>query len=1377
MTKRPMHSRLLLTSLLCALAALSPGAELTGRIMNERRGVVGATVSAFPYETRYAVALRETRGEPAPQPLATVSTTADGRFHLTVAPNSPPFVVRVLFGGLAATTAEGVFEKSDVEDLGEISLGPGETVAGRVVDQAGKPVSGALVRLGRDGTPVVTNKNGLFRFDDIAGRSSQGFLAASSILSVHAAGSEVQAAAVRESGPPMIVRLKASTTRVTGTLRDSALRPAADAVVRLIGDAVTRWVRTDAAGRFDIPGAPARQSRLQALSKDGSSLETAVPVGAGSATYTLVRAATLEGRVTQIDNSKLVPAVKVTARAAGATVVARTGVDGRYRLPFLPQGAYRVTFDEKRFVLTERRDVELGPGETKTLDVALSPAVTLVGRVSDDKGQPVAGARGRLSAGAESRLGMLFRAANRGADSAPAFVSGLDGTFKATRLAPGANQRLDVVHPDFERRIVPGLDLVAGTPKPLSIDVVLSPGFVLGGVVKDKDGRPVANAQVALNRSVRMQGGRGGAVVQFNTIESVRPQAETDFEGKFGFKGLSAGEYDVTITRTGFTRSVSNGVKVGDGSSPLEIILNPGAVIAGRLVQPSGQPVTGYSVSARPSGAGSPNRMGEVGSGMAQTDPEGAFVIDGLIPGTAYDVSLFGAGEFRGDPKRKNVVAPSSDIEIEVAARGRIAGRVIDAATGAPVTDFEARYTPARAGGMQIVIRRPGDSDRRTPFSSPDGAFAFEDVPPGNWDVTVWAKTYQEARTGGIVVAAGETKAIEVKAARGLVIRGRVVDAKGGRGVQDASVSARDGSGGGAFVFDMGAAAGGGILTDADGRFELLDQAPGSYQLTARHALYSEGTARITLEDKDGTIEIPMVGGGTIAGVVVSSQGGAISGAEVSLQSGGDGGPRFGMGMEGQTTLSDGAGRFRFDHLGAGRYKVGASLRTEASPIIDVPMNAGDLREDIRLALDAGVTLRGTVLGLPESERAGVMVSAQGSQDYFANTRTAADGSFEFTGVPKGTLMLRATAGDLVFGSSHTAVKELVIGEGQPEIATEIVFEEGLSISGTVTRQGAPVAGARVSAFMNSTGRQASARADENGVFKIVGLEPGRVNVVAFAENFASQVNQVVELKSDTSVEMVIPTAKLGGMVVDSVTGLPLESSVELQRATPAAGSPAGRMVVSTDSSGRFAFEDLDPVDYRITARRSGYEAVTKTVKPSESGEDLRLELKRGSGLAIEAKDAHMGFGLRSLFVRVQEGAVDAFVGAVPLDGDGKGEIPGLPPGSYAVTAQASGYAPVRIPNVMAPSTMLRLAFTPGGAVEFKTTEEFLAGGAKSGQLVSLAGAPVSMGQGGPNSFRLSRLIQRMENLTPGAYRLTLEGGIVRNFEITEGGVAIVTIP
>lgn len=1373
----------LLSGLFLGLALGSSAAEITGRAVNDGRGVVGATVTAVPYESPYAAALRQTRGEPDPSPIAVAATGTEGRFKLEIPRNSPAFVVRVAFGGLASRTVEGVFEGGDSEELAEISLPPGETVSGRVVDQLGKPVAGARVRMGRDGAIATTNRDGLFRLDDLALRSGRPLLGSLQRLSVEAAGFEVQPVARPRSGVPLAVKLKPSSQRVIGTLRDWSGKSAVEAVLRLVGDVVTSWVRADPGGHFEIPGAPSKAARLQALGKDGSSLELAITPGAANSIFTLGRGASIEGRVVRTDDGKPVQGVKVTAESEEGTIRARTGTDGRYRLSALPQGAYRVTFDEPRFVLVNRRGVELGAGEVKPMDVALTPSVTLTGRVSDEKGQPVKGAHGSLSPGNESRVGFMMRGVRPDGAPAPAFTSGADGTFKASRLAPGTNQKLTVTHPDFETRVIPGVDLVAGAPQPPSLEIVLSPGLSLSGIVKDKEGQPIADAEVTLSRAFTLTGRGGGNAFSFSTVAN-RPQVQTDYEGRFGFKGLSEGEYSLTVSKTGFTRSVSNRLVVGKGTASLEVVLNPGASISGRLVQTNGLPATGYSVLTRLSSGpptGGTFMIGERGSEAGPVDPDGAFTVEGLTPGSAYDLLLVGLGERPDEPKKKNVVAPSSDVEIEVATRGRIAGRVVDAASGAPVTDFEASYAPARGGGRGGIVVRigPNESERRIPFSSPEGAFVFDDVPPGNWDVSVWAKTYQDARTAGIVVGAGETKTVEVKAARGLVIRGRVMDTKTGRGVPDASVTAREdgGNGRGGLVFATGGpgSEAGGVISDADGYFEIGGKGPGAYQLTARHSLYSEGTARVTLEDKDTVAEIPLLSGGTIAGVVISSQGAPLPGAQVSLDSSGDGGMRFGL--DDQNALTDGGGRFRFEHLPAARYKVGASLREESSPMVDVPLNVGDIREDIRLVLDAGVTVRGVVSGLGEVERAGVMVGAQGAQNYFGNTRTNSDGSFEFTGVPKGALTLRATAGDLLAGLTHTAVKELLVSDGAPELTTEIVFEDGLSISGTVRRGGEPVAGARVSAFNSGTGGQASARADEAGAFKISGLTAGRIGLVAFGDGFQSRASQVVELKADTTVDLEIPIGRLAGGVFDASSGLPLEASVELQ--LPSSSTPGGfsRLEAVTDSAGRFSFDNLDTVDSKITARRSGYESLTSTVKPSETGEEVRLELNRGSGLAIEARDAQMGFGLRSLFVRARQGAIEAFSGNVALDGEGRGEIPGLPAGAYSVVAQAPGYAPVSAASVIAPSATLRLSFTPGGAVEFRTTEDFLSGGPKTGQLISLGGGTVGLGPGGPGSFRLSRLNQQVENLAPGRYRLTLEGGVDKTFDITEGGVSVVTIP
>jgi hypothetical protein len=94
-----------------------------------------------------------------------------------------------------------------------------------------------------------------------------------------------------------------------------------------------------------------------------------------------------------------------------------------------------------------------------------------------------------------------------------------------------------------------------------------------------------------------------------------------------------------------------------------------------------------------------------------------------------------------------------------------------------------------------------------------------------------------------------------------------------------------------------------------------------------------------------------MTSGGGLAGTVLSEGQRPIAGAEISLTAAGEGG--FGRGMlgGGQGTVSDDAGRFRFDHLGAGRYSVVALLRGKSSPPADVVLQAGESREGVALVL------------------------------------------------------------------------------------------------------------------------------------------------------------------------------------------------------------------------------------------------------------------------------------------------------------------------------------------------------------------------------------------------------------------------------------------
>jgi hypothetical protein len=389
--------------------------------------------------------------------------------------------------------------------------------------------------------------------------------------------------------------------------------------------------------------------------------------------------------------------------------------------------------------------------------------------------------------------------------------------------------------------------------------------------------------------------------------------------------------------------------------------------------------------------------------------------------------------------------------------------------------------------------------------------------------------------------------------------------------------------------------------------------------------------------------------------------------------------------------------------------------------------------------------------------------------------RTSAGGGFEIAGVHEGTLTLRANAGDFMT-SSRSAQATVTIAAGQAEASAEIRFEAGLRVDGRVTRGGRPVPEAMVMAFPDGGNRRsASARSDESGGFALEGLDEGRYTLTANSESGAP-IRKTVDLTGDTTVDLEAPPARLAGTVVEADSGRPL-GDVAVRIEDDAAGMRFMNMA-STDSSGRFAFEDVEPKHYRVTFQKPAYQVETRELAAAEES-DQRVELKRGEGLQVEAKDGIFATPLRGLMVRVADArGASVFAGSLTLDSDGRGEVPSLKPGSYEVRAESSGYAPVSLPGVAVPSRTLALVLTPGGSLEIQAGPTTLALPEASGRLIAGDGRPYmwnAFTQDG--KIRLTAPVRRLEHVAPGRYSFEVEGGVRREVTVAEGGRAVVTLP
>lgn len=1362
---------------LALAAATASPAEVRGRVLVGGEAAPGVAVSVLPFEDGTRRALREARGEGAPEPLASVVTTRTGSFSVTFETEGDA-PVRVAFSAerMSPRMLERLIDPAG-EDLGDVRLGEGQALAGRVVDERGGPVVGATVRLWAGGgarfrdeltaaeslpQTTITGPDGSFRFEGAGETGNRFRVEAPGLATVERTG--VRGGALARPVTLGLGQVIRGTVTLSGR---SAL--ASGGVVRYEGRVTTRWseVRTD--GSFLLEGVPAAGGG-EIVAEAGERGRGVAPVVQGSTEpvrVILAATATLSGLIVDADTGRPVAGARLVAKAPGATLLARSGRDGRYVIRALPPRTYELQVDDPRYVRWSG-SVDVAAGRGGSRDVPLVRGAGVTGRVVDDQGVPVEDAAVQITRGGPSGMRDFVRRMQARGDSTR---TDRNGVFTAERLTPGRGQRLDVRHDDFESRSLGGLDLEPGATTK-GVRVVLRRGLELTGVVVDEEERPLAGVDVELVQSFTFRTRRGAMAM---VMPDSFPKRETGADGRFTFQGLKAGDYTLSARRPGYARATVDPVRVTeDGDQePLALVLVPGVTISGFLRAASGSGSPGWMVMASLEGQG---QRGP-GRGTPRTEepsgPDGAFFIEGLAEGQAYDLQPMGPAGL--GPRRAGIVAPAADVEITVKGVGQIAGRVAEAESGQPVTDFEVTYRPDGRGGMRVMFGGgPADRGPYRPrsFVSDDGGFVLEEVPAGRWTVEVRAEGLQTGTASGVVVEeGGRAEGVDIALSKGGTISGQVVDSQG-HAVLDATLRAElSGGGGGPPMPRMFGSGENEVMTDAEGRYELTGLAPGTWSVTGSHPDWSESTVSVELEDAPATADIRLGRGGAIGGVVVAA-GYPVAGADVGLaEAGGAGFRGFGGG---QNSLTGEDGRFRFERLSPGRYTLSATLRSQSSAPVEAVVT-GDAAQEVTLSLSEGAAIHGTISGLPQEQLVGISINASGPDGYFASTRAGADGTFELTGVPEGSIRLRANAGSFMTGS-RTANADVTIGPGQTEAFAEIVFEPGYRVEVRVSRNAQPVPDAFVNAFPESGGgRSASARTDELGSCVLEGLQDGSYNFMANLQG-GSPVRETVAISGDTMVDLDVPPARIAGTVVDAGTGQPLgDVTVRVEE-----GGSGFRFAsaASSDSAGRFALEDVEPRAYQLTFQKPAYETETREVNAADD-QEVRIELRRGEGLGLVARDAMFGTPLRGLMVRVVDGSgIAVFSGTVSLDSQGRGEVPSVKPGSYELRISSSGYAPVTRPGIMVPSSELAFSLTPGGTLEIQVGPATQALPGAQGRLRGADGRtylPSIFSTDG--AIRLGSPVRRLENVAPGRYVFTVDGGSPHEVEVREGGLAVVALP
>jgi len=283
-------------------------------------------------------------------------------------------------------------------------------------------------------------------------------------------------------------------------------------------------------------------------------------------------------------------------------------------------------------------------------------------------------------------------------------------------------------------------------------------GRIAGRVTVDGANSPVAGARIMLFPAVRP----GGQM----RMMGMPPQALTDQDGRFVFDKLAPGSYRMDVQKTGFAPLVEPGrapmTQVNAGQTTAIVLrLQKGAVIAGKLLDASGEPLTDarvmvmHPMNGNPPAAATVRLVPAPGAGQ-QTNDLGEFRIAGLAAGEYYVAAMPRGGSPFGGPGvtptangtantttyYPGTIDQAAAQTIKVAA-GETVDNIVFSIQSVPAFRISGRVVDengALVGGAMVMLM--GDP-RATAFMGPagnartedDGRFTIAEVPAGTYRV------------------------------------------------------------------------------------------------------------------------------------------------------------------------------------------------------------------------------------------------------------------------------------------------------------------------------------------------------------------------------------------------------------------------------------------------------------------------------------------------------------------------------------------------------------------------------------------------------------------------------------------------------------------
>ncbi len=474
--------------------------------------------------------------------LETYTTGNDGTFELFGFKQTQVLTLEAEKDDALASEIVGPLSlaKSGLSDI-VLTLHPTATIAGRVIDSRGRPISDMLVQpapkteyqrlMGRG--QARTASDGTFEISGLAAGSYDVMVLPK------------EAATYKRPIPPgdrielahgqtvrgIILKIEEDTGLIiAGRIVDNLGRPVKSADVNVRGGPHYGIDYSNAEGYYEVTGLMEGYYSVQVSHKQyaKASLED-VEAGNDSVDFKLQSRGAIEGRIVAADTGRAIPQFQILhiddhnrySTNVRLRFQQRLDQEGRFRIELVEPGPATVIAKAPGYGEASLDVPFVGSAETvRNIEIRLAPAVSLTGIVVDPEGAPVAD------------VGIIPGpvSPNQSPDTLAMTRTGPDGTFSLEDLSLDLSL-ISAHHPDFGLNSTP-ITLMAGRENHITIELLKGASII--GTVRH-DGRPWAGQDVELY------------LMPTDVAPFTRAATKTSEAGEYRFDHVRTGEAMVMV--------------------------------------------------------------------------------------------------------------------------------------------------------------------------------------------------------------------------------------------------------------------------------------------------------------------------------------------------------------------------------------------------------------------------------------------------------------------------------------------------------------------------------------------------------------------------------------------------------------------------------------------------------------------------------------------------------------------------------------------------------------------------------------------------------------------------------------------------------------